>query len=413
MTNTEMRCCLGVILSLLLFVPGVMAQDSNDYRRVSLSLYGGATLGYPDDDNQIFGSNYNTFTETTYNFGGGVQYAISPFWSAELGYRYNTIKGVGEGGFETVIHSAYLKNTFNFNRLYRRNQISEWLNPYLILGFEQDFFKYELGNEDASGVESAILGGLGVAFSITNSVDVFSQFEVKMASNGLDNERRGFPFDQVGMATGGIRINFGRGDAKPLNLSPAVKRLTDDEYADFIQSTEDFKTASQEIEAQRAKMIEIEEQVNESERNSQEKIERLEEFTKILESRIDTLEYRLDNLEVSVAESAQEREQELKSEVPAGHYVQVFAATNYEASNRVKEIFHELLGDEFENPEEIVFVIKRGRFYEVLIGTFTQFEDAQTAHEIAVDRLSDAFIISFPRPLHLEDEYRGTAIVHD
>ena len=71
------------------------------------------------------------------------------------------------------------------------------------------------------------------------------------------------------------------------------------------------------------------------------------------------------------------------------------------------------MGDEFENPEEIVFVIERGQFYEVLVGTFTQFEDAQKAHEIALRRLSDAFIITFPRPLHLEDEYRGTAIVHD
>ncbi len=408
-----MRRSLGVFIMLLLFAADGFAQNSNDYRRVSLSLYGGATLGYPDDVNQIFGSNYNTFTETTYNFGGGIQYAISPFWSAELGYRYNTIKGVGEEGFETVIHSASIKNTFNFNRLYRRNQISEWLNPYLIVGFEQDFFNYKLDDEDVSGNESAILGGLGVAFSITNSVDVFSQFEVKMASNGLDNERRGFPFDQVGMATGGIRINFGRGDAKPLNLSPAVKRLTDDEYDNFIQSTEEFKAASQEIEAQRAKLTEIEEQFNESEKNSQEKIERLEEFTRLLEARIDTLEYRLDNLEVSVEESAQERDQVLKSEVPAGHYVQVFAATSYEAANRVKEIFHELLGSEFENPEEIVFVIERGRFYEVLVGTFAQFEDAQRAHEIALNRLSDAFIITFPRPLHLVDEYRGTAIVHD
>ncbi len=408
-----MRRSLGVFIMLLLFAADGFAQNSNDYRRVSLSLYGGATLGYPDDVNQIFGSNYNTFTETTYNFGGGIQYAISPFWSAELGYRYNTIKGVGEEGFETVIHSASIKNTFNFNRLYRRNQISEWLNPYLIVGFEQDFFNYKLDDEEVSGNESAILGGLGVAFSITNSVDVFSQFEVKMASNGLDNERRGFPFDQVGMATGGIRINFGRGDAKPLNLSPAVKRLTDDEYDNFIQSTEEFKAASQEIEAQRAKLTEIEEQFNESEKNSQEKIERLEEFTRLLEARIDTLEYRLDNLEVSVEESAQERDQVLKSEVPAGHYVQVFAATSYEAANRVKEIFHELLGNEFENPEEIVFVIERGRFYEVLVGTFAQFEDAQRAHEIALNRLSDAFIITFPRPLHLVDEYRGTAIVHD
>ncbi len=408
-----MRRSLGVFIMLLLFAADGFAQNSDDYRRVSLSVYGGVTVGYPDDDNQIFGSNFNTFTESTYNIGGGVQYAISPFWSAELGYRYNTIKGVGEGGFETVIHSASLKNRFNFNRLYRRNQISEWLNPYVIVGFEQDFFNFKLDDEDVSGNESAILGGLGVAFSITNSVEVFSQFEVKMASNGLDNERRGFPFDQVGMATGGIRINFGRGDAKPLNLSPAVKRLTDAEYADFIQSTEDFKAASQEIEAQRAKMTEIEEQMNESERNNRERVARLEEFTRILEARIDTLEYRLDNLENTVVESVQEREEEMRSEVTAGHYVQVFAATSYEAANRVKEIFHDLLGDEFENPEEIVFVIERGRYYEVLVGTFTQFEDAQKAHEIALSRLSDAFIITFPRPLHLEDEYRGTAIVHD
>jgi len=410
-----MRRCLSVFIIFLLFTANGFAQNSNDYRRVSLSVYGGATLGYPDDDNQIFGSNFNTFTETTYNFGGGIQYAISPFWSAELGYRYNTIKGVGEGGFETVIHSASLKNTFNFNRLYRRNQISEWLNPYLILGFEQDFFKYELGNEDASGIESALLGGFGIAFRITNSVDLFSQFEVKMASNGLDNERRGFPFDQVGMATGGIRINFGKSDSKPLNLSPAVKRLTDAEYDDFIESTEEFKAASREIEAQREKMTEMEERISESERGNMQQVERLDRFTKILEARIDTLEQRVDSLEILYSEAVQERasEQTLKGEVPAGHYVQVFATTNYEVANRVKEMFHDLLNGELENPEDIVFVIKRGRFYEVLIGTFSEFSDAQRAHGVAIGRFSDAFIITFPRPLHLEDEYRGTAIVHD
>lgn len=413
MINTEMRCCLGVILSLLLFVPGVMAQDSNDYRRVSLSLYGGATLGYPDDDNQIFGSNYNTFTETTYNFGGGVQYAIKPFWSAELGYRYNKIKGTGDDGFETNIHSAVFKNIFNLNRLYRRNSVSEWLNPYLILGFEQDYYNYELATEENSGFETALLGGFGLAFSFSNTIDFFTQYEVKMASNKMDNLNRGYPFDQIGMPTAGIRINFGRKESKPLNLSPAVKLLTDAEYDDFIARSNELRETVDEIESQRAKLTELEEEFDIAEANNQEQIKKLEAFTKILEARIDTLEYRLDNLEVSVAESAQEGEQDLKSEVPAGHYVQVFAATNYEASNRVKEIFHELLGDEFENPEEIVFVIKRGRFYEVLIGTFTQFADAQTAYEIAVDRLSDAFIISFPRPLHLEDEYRGTAIVHD
>ncbi len=408
-----MKCCLGVILSLLLFASDALAQDSNDYRRVSLSLYGGLTLGYPDDDNQIFGSNYNTFTQTTYNFGGGVQYAIKPFWSAELGYRYNKIKGTGDDGFETNVHSVVFKNILNLNRLYRRNHVSEWLNPYLILGLEQDYYSYEMGAEENTGFEAALLGGFGLAFSVSNTIDVFTQYEVKMASNKMDNINRGYPFDQVGMPTAGIRINFGSRDSKPLNLSPAVKLLTDREYDDFIARSNELKETVEEIKSQREKLTELEEKFAKSELNNQEQIKKLDAFTKILEARIDTLEYRLDNLEVTFSEAVQERDRDLKSEVPAGHYVQVFAATNYEAANRVKEIFHELLGNEFDNPEDIVFVIKRGRFHEVLIGTFSQFEDAQRAHEIAVSRLSDSFIITFPRPLHLEDEYRGTAIVHD
>jgi len=409
-----MKRCLGVVSPLLLlFAADALAQNSNDYKRVSLSLYGGLTLGYPDDDNQIFGSNYNTFTQTTYNFGGGVQYAIKPFWSAELGYRYNKIKGTGDDGFETNVHSAVFKNTFNLNRLYRRNSISEWLNPYLILGLEQDYYSYELDTEENTGFETALLGGFGLAFSLSNTIDVFTQYEVKMASNKMDNINRGYPFDQVGMPTAGIRIHFGRSGSKPLNLSPAVKLLTDKEFDDFIARSNELRETVDEIAAQRSKLTELEEQFDVSEANNQEQIRKLDAFTKILEARIDTLEYRLDNLELSFAESVQDSEQALKSEVPAGHYVQVFAATNYEAANRVKEIFHELLDGEFDNPEEIVFVIKRGRFYEVLIGTFSQFENAQRAHEIAVSRLSDAFIITFPRPLHLEDEYRGTAIVHD
>ena len=389
------------------------SQDSEEYKRVSLSFQGGITMAYTDDVNQIFGSNYNVFTQRTYNLGGGIQYAISPFWSAELGYRYNTIKGVTDDGFETNVHSAVFKNIFNFNRLYRRSNVSEWLNPYLILGFEQDYYNYEFGSEENSGFESALLGGFGLAFTISNTIDLFTQYEVKMASNKMDNINRGYPFDQIGMPSAGFRINFGRKEAKPLRLSPATKSLTDAEYDDFIMRSNELKESVEEIKSQRIKLTELEEKFNESEKYYQEKIERLEAFTKILEARIDSLEYRLDNLEFTFTEVVQERDQSLKNEVPAGHYVQVFATKNYEAANRVKEIFHELLGDEFENPEEIVFVIKRGGFFEVLIGTFTQYENAQIIHEIAVNALSDAFIITFPRPLHLEENYRGTRIVYD
>jgi hypothetical protein len=414
MSKTNRAAAAFILCALFLIPLGSTAQSTNEeYRRVSLSLQAGITMSYETDINRLIGSNYNTFTRQTYNFGGGVQYAISPFWSAELGYRYNTIEGLAEDGFETVVHSATLKNIFNFNRLYRRSSVSDWLNPYLVLGYEHDFYRYELGDETNSGNESAILGGFGLAFSLSHTFDLFAQYEVKLASNRMDNINRGFPVDQVGMPSAGVRINFGRSGTKPLSLSPPVKFLTDQEYDTFLARSEELREASDEIREQRRLLNDLDERFKRNETRYQEQIDRLDAFTRLLEERIDTLEYRLDNLEISFRDTERERERQLRTEVPAGHYVQVFAATSYDAANRVKEMFHEILGDEFDNPEEVVFVIKRRQYYEVLIGTFYRFSDAQRSHELARVRLSDAFIITFPRPLHLADQYEGTEIIWD
>lgn len=409
------RAAIAIILCALILVPQALSAQSNgdDYRRVSLSLQAGITMSYESDVNRLIGSNFNTFTGQTYNFGGGVQYAITPFWSAELGYRYNTIEGLAEGGFETVVHSAVLKNIFNFNRLYRRSPVSEFLNPYVMFGYEHDFYRYELGDETNSGNESAIMGGFGLALSLSPTFDLFAQYEVKLASNRMDNINRGFPSDQIGMPSAGVRINFGRSGTKPLNLSPAVKFLNDEEYDHFIATSEELRKAAEDIREQRRLIEDLDDRFRRSQVNFQEQIDRLDAFTRLLEKRIDTLEYRLDNLEISFRDSERDRERRLREEVPAGHYVQVFAATSYDAANRVKEMFHEILGDEFDNPEEVVFVIKRRQFYEVLIGTFYRFSDAQNSHELARIQFSDAFIITFPRPLHLADQYEGTQIVWD
>ncbi len=410
------RVVNAIILCALILIPQKLHAQSagEDYRRVSLSLQAGITMSYESDVNRLIGSNFNTFTGQTYNFGGGVQYAITPFWSAELGYRYNTIEGLAEGGFETVVHSAVLKNIFNFNRLYRRSPVSEFLNPYVMFGYEHDFYRYELvGDETNSGNESAIMGGFGLALSLSPTFDLFAQYEVKLASNRMDNINRGFPADQIGMPSAGVRINFGRNGTKPLNLAPPVRHLTEDEHAAFIATNGELRKLSDELNEQRKLAEDLDERFRKLERSYQEHIDRLDAFTRLLEERIDTLEYRLDNLEISFRDSERDRERRLRKEVPAGHYVQVFAATNYDAANRVKEMFHEILGDEFDDPEEVVFVIKRRQFYEVLIGTFYRFSDAQNSHELARIQFSDAFIITFPRPLHLADQYEGTELVWD
>ncbi len=397
----------------LILTKDVLSQDNEDFRRVSLSLQGGITLGYENQTNRIIGSNYNVFTQQTYNFGGGLQYAISPFWSTELGYRYNIIKGIEDDGFETTIHSAVFKNILNFNRLYRQSSVSEWLNPYLILGLEHDFYNYELGAEENSGNETAILGGFGVAFSVSRTFDLFTQYEVKLASNQLDNVNTGFPYDQVGIPSAGLRINFGGNGAKPLNQSPATKVLTEREYAKIVARGNQAELASEKVTLQEEKINELQVQLSNLNSIYENQINQFERYTELLNEKIDSLEFRLNSLEMMISNLESDRVKNLRSKVPAGHYIQVFAATDYNSANNVKDTFQELLEGELDNPDEMVFVIKRGQFYEVMIGTFSRISEAQHVLNIAANRLSDSFILTFARPLHLEEQYRGLEIIRN
>lgn len=411
-TDKAINAILFVCLFTLLYQP-VTAQYGPEYSRFGLSLQGGVTLGYPDDVNQVFGSNYNVFTQPTSNYAGGVQYAISPFWSTELGYRYNRIRGISDDGFSTRIHSAAWKNYFNFNRFFRRNRASEWLNPYLIMGYEQDFFRYELNDDFVSGNESALLGGFGLSVRIHHRLELYSQYEVKLANNKLDNENRGLPFDQVGMVNGGIRFRLGKRESKPLSLAPPVKFLTDTEYEDFLARSDRFFGANEEILAQRKKLDEIEAAFAENSNLTERQIEDQRMFSQHLAERISGLEDRVTRLENRQENIEIVHELSLRKEVPAGHYVQVFASRRFESAARVKEQFHSMLDDVLDKPEEMVFVIKRGSYYEVMIGTFIEFRDAASTHRIALARFADAFVITFPRPLHLKDAYEGTEVVWD
>ena len=411
--STDKAIAAFIAVFIILIFPSFSeAQYSSEYSRFSISLQGGVTLGYPDDVNQFFGSNYNVFTQPTYNFGGDVQYSISPFWTAGIGYRYNSVNGLDEDGFNTDIHSVVFKNILNFNRIFRRNVASEWLNPYLILGLEHDFFQYRQQETRISGNESAILGGFGLSARFHHRFELFSQYEVKLSNNKLDNMNQGFPFDQVGMVTGGIRIKLGSRESRPLRLAPPVKFLTDAEYEDFLMRSDRFFAANEEIESQRRKLDELEAAFAENERYFDERIDEQQTFALYLEERINGLDERVTRLENRPQGSTlAQQNTNLRKEVPAGHYVQVFASRSEDSAFRVKEQFHALISEAVDNPEENVFVIRRGSYYEVLIGTFYQFREAATVHRIALNRFNDAFVISFPRPLHLKDAYEGTEII--
>lgn len=380
--------------------------EPEKYNRLSASVYGGYIFGENDRGQQIFASRFNVVSEPTYAIGTDFRYGLTAFWSIEAGYRYSYMEGVG---FETTIHTASIKNTFNLNRFYRSNSLSEMLNPYVIVGVEQDWFDAQGPDDEFSRSEASLIAGLGLALRISNRLEIFGQHEIKLSSNHLDLANRGYPYDQIGMASGGIRIHFGSSDRKPVNLSPATKSITVNEYRDFSSQIGRIDDLEKDVTDLTERVDSLEARVDRMDSEYTDKFNELYALIDSLSSRTDSLE----NCLCGEGSRQQPEEEVLRRTVPAGHYVQVYATRDQENVLRMRDRFRELLSNELENPRDDVFIIQRRQFFEVLIGTFTQFSRAQQIMPAAVREMSDAFIITFPRPVHLEEQYEGTFILHD
>jgi len=344
-------------------------------------------------------------SEPSWAAGGDVRYALNSFWSLESGYRYTTLEGVG---FETTIHTASLKTSFNLNRFYRRSSISEYLNPYVILGIEQDWFTAEGPDDEFSRSEASLIGGMGLAVRLNNRIEIFGQHEVKLSSNLLDLQDNGYPYDQIGMASGGIRFHFGRRDRRPKNLKPATRALTDAEYEDIFARARDVGDLTGRVDS-------LENLVSQMDSENSERLAEIKGRLAALEGRVDSLEAKTDCLCERVEEIEEEAgpERDLRRDILAGHYIQVYAVRDFESAIEVRDRFRELLQNDLDDPVDEVFIIQRRQFYEVLIGVFDQFSNAQNLLPTASEVLGDSFIITFARPVHLSDQYEGTVIVHE
>jgi hypothetical protein len=199
-------------------------SPEEDYRRFSASVHGGITLPTENGGIHFFASNFNVLTEQTYNIGFGGQYAITPFWSLGMEYRFTTIEGRG-GSFVTDLHSVGLKNYFNFNRLYRSLRLSEYVNPFVTLTIGRDFFAHVADGQrtSANGLNGGF--GFGLAGNISETIEIFGQYDLQFGSNSLDNRRQGFPLDLLGMASGGVRIYFGSNGTRRYSMAPPSVRL--------------------------------------------------------------------------------------------------------------------------------------------------------------------------------------------
>ncbi len=370
--------------------------QNQSLNRFSLTIQGGANFGdfKSAQGIPIMRSNLSKLTETTPAFGAGMQYAITPAWTLEAGYKYSNIRGE-DGSFVTTLNTASLKNIINLNQVFSLNRLTKTVNPYLSAGVGYDFYSYESSSEAFNNHGTSYNMGAGIAIKTTKNIDIFGHYEYHLAKNTIDNKNTGFKADLLSTLTGGIRINFSSGKQQASHPSwrPAPVEISPSQYNSFIANTKEVKQLKQ-------KVNHLEQKIGQNENS--ETINRLAD-------RVNQLETSMDNTQQLKTSSSQPPVQDKNSNsavsISQGHYVQIFASHRLGSVQEVRKETISHIGSQLKNPDKQVMITQRDKFYQVLIGEFDNQEKAKNISKILSDEYSDAFVITFPRPLIWEDDY--------
>lgn len=403
------------LVAILLLASGsfslLYAQEQDqDYRRVSLSVSGGATFAN-EEGFSLLESRFNVLTETSGVLRVGIQYAITPAWSLEGGYSYTEIRGTG-GSFTTNMNNITLKNIFNLNQLLFINRISNSVNPYITAGIGYDMYDYESSTESVSNNNLSYNLGVGLAFKASQTIDLFTHYEYNIASNRVDNRLgngNGFGADVLTNLTGGIRINFGKKGTTHPSWRPVPVDVSPENYKELVSKKKQAEDLQQ-------KVSELEKLLEEQNRKHANEIATYTELIDSLEQKIANLENQLQTTKDSLATVVKEATENdtLDKTISAGHYVQVFATIGLNSAKDImSRTISELKNYQRYNQNELVFIAKRKQYYEVLIGKFDEFQNANEVLEIMNKIYDDAFVITFPRPLSLQELYEDIEVIND
>ncbi|MDZ7659834.1 hypothetical protein [Fodinibius sp.] len=403
-----------LFLFIIAFIP-ILGYSQNypgyEFRNFSLTFNGGASLGDTNRNEYFLSSNFSTNTKDTYSFGGALQYALTPAWSLELGYQRTNIKGL-DTPFETQMNMISFKNIINLNQLLLINLITERINPFLTAGVGYDLYNYRNPNEKIYYHNSSYNLGAGIAYKISNTIDLFTHYDFHIGSNEMDNETEGWGSDLINSLTGGIRINFGKPNAIHPSWKPFPMDLSRSDYTAIMAQGDRIKALSNKVD-------EIDKQNKENHQQFDIAIDKNRSEIDSLKIRMDRLELRLADLEMALSKIqgqinpiTVDQKTGLAELLPAGHYVQIFATYHLPIAQRVRNYAIDRLDNSLQDVEEKIFIIKRKQYYEVLIGVLTEFSDASNIQQIMTDFHEDAYIISFPRPVNLHIDFEDLKVVH-
>lgn len=390
------------VFLLLLSTSYAFAQNFSDeeFRKFSLSITGGANFGDMNRGSYFMSSNFTDNIKDVPTFGAGVQYAMTPAWSLEAGYRRVTIEGISRP-FETNLNMVTFKNIFNLNQILFINDISTRLNPFLTVGVGYDFFNYDGTDGKYSDSNTSYNAGAGVAFKLSSTLDLFAHYEYHLASNGIDNAKDGWGADLINTLSGGIRINFGKKDAIHPTWRTVPVRLERSEYNQFLTQAERIR----ELENQLA-------EANKREKDTEQQylatIDSLQPNTDYVDNRsAQTAVPQTSSKDLKCIEV--QEEPELTEFLPAGHYVQIFATRHPMVANYIRGHAIQNIKKSMNDTDLKVMIFHRKYFYEVIIGRFDTVTNAKEIKDIMTRVHKDAFVITFPRPLKMAEEPRKIA----
>lgn len=292
---------IALLVTSMVIVSPVEAQDNQEPNRLSIGLLGGVTIGH-----------MNIGTEYDPTFGFNLRYAANPTFAIQTNFQFGEFVSTEDDGinrdgnwYDRHFTNSYIKSSLSthINLLRMLGSSSETVNLYANVGLglifndvetsmgnPQLFHSEEYRGEDHSNIDVFAVFGTGVRVNLGRRLDVFAQYDFNVANSDLIDGHRTRPDraidnfkrtpDSWSSLTAGIQIKFGSSDRD----------------ADWHTYTPGVDIAR--IRALEDRVANIDERVH----NNTARIDENERHIRALQQRMDEFERRLSNLEQLVAD---------------------------------------------------------------------------------------------------------------
>ncbi len=414
----------SAFLAFILFVSGVVSDTTaqENERRFSISINGGVTVAGDGLRGSPTGG-IGIETDPQIVFGGSLQYSFTPSYSLALFGQYHRfenadgarIRGDLVHEFESEIIHIGLRNIIHLNQLLGLNSVSNYIGPFGHFGFGVNIYDNDsnlFGTE--SGEHLAGVIGLGLNIYLSRTIDLFGQYDYHLTTNAVGARSNSSTPETganrrhvtYGIAHGGLRFHFGSSDARSMTWRRAPMNIYEDDYNRLMALNSRIDEIERQLEDQ-------DQEIRRLEQDLQTKTRQIEGNVEQHETRITNLERQFAEMQETVRDLDRRRDrmvetddQGLTQQLADGHYVQVYAGLTMAQARNARNMIVEALDGVIENPSQRVLITQRRQFYEVRVGVFNRFPDTVDVLRTAQNVFSDSFVVTFPRPAHLRDQYQ-------